>query len=170
MISAGLNEKRPIHRALDRFLAHGVRAEGVDVHADRIGITDGVGELDLATRRQTGRDHVLRDPASHVSGAAIDFARVLAGKRAAAVPAPAAVAVHDNLAAGQAGVALRSADDETAGRIDEKLRRAVDHRFRQHLADDFLDAEFLDLRVLDFSSVCWVEMTTLEIPTGLPFS
>jgi hypothetical protein len=83
------------------------------------GHTDGVGELDFAARRQTGGDDILRHPASHVSRAAIDFARIFAGKRAAAVPAHAAIAVDDNLATGQAGVALRTADDETAGRIDQ---------------------------------------------------
>ena len=48
-------------------------------------MTDGIGELHFATRREPRRDHVFRDPAAHVSRAAIDFARILAGKRAAAV-------------------------------------------------------------------------------------
>ena len=69
------------------------------------------------------------------------------------MPAPAAVAVHDDFSAGQSGVALRSADDETAGRVDEKLGRAVEHGFRQHFADDLFDAELFDLGVLDVLGV-----------------
>ena len=124
MMSAGLKLKTAIHGALDRFLVDGVGAEGVDVHAHRIGMADGVGELDFAARREAGRDDVLRDPAAHVSRAAIDLGRIFAGERAAAVTAHAAVAVDDDLAAGQTGVALRSADDETAGRVDQKFGRA----------------------------------------------
>ena len=95
------------------------------MNTDRVRIADGVGELNFAARRQTGGHDVLRDLAAHVSRAAIHLGRVLAGERAAAVTAHAAVAVDDDLAAGQTGVALRSADDETAGRIDEKLRLLV---------------------------------------------
>ena len=84
-------------------------------------MADGVGELEFALRGEAGGDDVLRDPAAHVGGAAIHLRRVLAGERAAAVTAHAAVGVHDDLAAGQTGVALRSADDEAAGRVDEKF-------------------------------------------------
>src|SRR4051794_1682175 len=69
------------------------------------------------------------------------------------MPAPAAVAVHDDFAAREAGVALRTANDETSGGIDQKLGRAVDHRFGEHLANHFLDAEFLDLAMVDVFSV-----------------
>ena len=67
--------------------------------------------------------------------------------------AHAAVGVHDDLAAGQAGVALRSADDETAGRVDEKFRFLREHFRRENFLDDILDAEFFDLRVLDIRRV-----------------
>src|SRR5438046_219892 len=73
-------------------------------------------------RRLFQRDNIVRDPTSHVSRAAIDFARIFSGKCAAAVASHAAVAIDNNLAAGQTGVALRSADHEIAGGIDEKLR------------------------------------------------
>jgi hypothetical protein len=51
----------------------------------------------------------------------------------------------------------------------EKLRRAVDHRFRQHLRMIFSMQEFLNLGVADVFGVT-VEMTTLEMPTGFPLS
>src|SRR5438067_7376554 len=148
-----LERKGAVHGALDCFFGHGVRAESVDVHADGIGIADRVGELNFATRGEASRDDILGDPAAHVSGAAIDLTRVLPGKRAAAVPAPAAVAVDDNLAAGQARIALRTADDETSGWVDEKLGGAVDHRFRKHLPNHLLDAKLFDFLVIDFLGV-----------------
>ena len=51
----------------------------------------------------------------------VHLGRVLAGERAAAVTADAAVGVHDDRTAGQTGVAVLAADDETAGRVDEIL-------------------------------------------------
>ena len=86
--------------------------------------------------------------------------RVLAAERAAAVTAHAAVAVHDDLAAGQAGVALRPADDEASGRVDEKLRLLVEQMLRQNFLDDFLDAKFLDRPCASRRAACCVEMTT----------
>jgi len=48
---------------------------------------------------------------------------------------------------------LRAAHDESACRINKKLGGAVDHRLREHLADDFFDAEFFDLLVINFLGV-----------------
>jgi hypothetical protein len=45
------------------------------------------------------------------------------------VRAGAAVGVDDDLAAGQAAVALRAADDEAAGRVDQVLGVALSHSF-----------------------------------------
>ena len=54
----------------------------------------------------------------------------------------AAVGVHDDLAAGQAAVALRAADDEAAGRVDQILDVALDQFLRQHRLDDLFDGGF----------------------------
>ena len=123
MMSAGLklNTSRTACSICSRR-CHGRRAERVDADADRVGIADGVGELDFRARGEPRGHDVLGHVAAHVGRAAVHLARVLAGERAAAVTAHAAVAVHDDLAAGQAGVALRPADDEPAGGVDEKLR------------------------------------------------
>jgi hypothetical protein len=96
-------------------------AFGVDRHVHRLGHADGVGHLDLALLGQAGGDDVLGHVARGVGGAAVDLARVLAAEGAAAVRAGAAVGVDDDLAAGQAAVALRAADDEAAGRVDQVL-------------------------------------------------
>ena len=90
--------------------------EGIDEHRHRLGDADRVGELHHAALGQAGRDDVLRDVARHVAGRAIDLRGILARERAAAVRRRAAVGVDDDLAAGDAGVAVRAADDEAAGR------------------------------------------------------
>src|SRR5690606_19599492 len=107
---------------------HLLRAEALDRDADRAGDTDGVGQLNLALGGEPRRDDVLGDPAGAVSAGAVDLGRVLAGERATAVPAEAAVRVHDDLAAGQTGVAVRATDDEAAGGVDVVLGVGIQHR------------------------------------------
>jgi len=64
-------------------LIHSVGAEGIDVHAERLRMANRVSELDFAFRRETSGDkHFFRDPASHVSRAAIDFAWIFFRKNA----------------------------------------------------------------------------------------
>jgi hypothetical protein len=87
---------------------------------DRLGLADGVRDLDLAAGGEPGGDDVLGDPAHGVGGGAVHLGRVLAGEGAAAVPGVAAVGVDDDLAAGEAGVAHRTADDELAGRVHQQ--------------------------------------------------
>ena len=83
--------------------------------------SDRVGDLHFAAARELGGDDVLGDVARGVCRRAIDLGRVLAGEGAAAVPRRTAVAVDDDLATGEAGVAHGTADHETPGRIDQKL-------------------------------------------------
>ena len=90
----------------------------IDRDADRIGDADGVGQLHLALVGQSGGDDVLGHVPGHVGGAAVDLGGVLAAERAAAVACPAAVGVDDDLAPGQAAIAVRPADHEAAGGID----------------------------------------------------
>ena len=134
-------------------VVHDARAECVDADGDGVGIADGVGELDFAALGQAGGDDVFRDITAHVRGAAIDLARILAAERAAAVAAHAAVGIDDNLAAGQATVALRSTDDEAAGRVDENLRVAGQHFLRQNFLDDLPGDEVSDRLVGRIGSV-----------------
>src|SRR5665647_3872415 len=96
------------HGLLDLLVGDAVhrRAERIDADADRFGMADGVGKLDFRARGDACRDNILRDVTAHVSRAAIHLAWVFAGERAATVTAHAAIAVHDDLAAGQTGVAL----------------------------------------------------------------
>jgi hypothetical protein len=122
-------------------------AERVDQHRDRLGDADGVGELDLAATGEARGDDVLGDVARVVRGRAIDLARVLAREGAAAVAGVAAVGVDDDLAAGEARVALRTADDEPARRVDVDLG-LVGHELGR---DDRLDDQLAD-RLLERSA------------------
>ena len=116
-------------------------------HAHRLGDADGVGQLHFAAVGQAGGDDVLGHVPGHVGGAAVDLGRILAAEGAAAVPAPAAVGVDDDLAAGQAAVAVRAADHEPAGRIDVVRDLAVDQLVGQQRLDDLLDDELANLVV-----------------------
>src|SRR6185369_5602750 len=93
---------------------------------NRLGDANRIRELDHAAVRESRGDDVLRDVARHVARRPIDLGGVLAGERAAAVRRGAAVGVDDDLAAGDAGVTVRSADDEAPGRVDVDLRVLVD--------------------------------------------
>src|SRR5699024_8883606 len=111
--------KNLFHRGLDLVVAGSAGAEGV--HHDRHGLrhADGIGQLHLAPAGQARGHDVLGHPAGGVGGAAVHLAGVLAREGAAAVAGVAAVGVHDDLAPGQAAVALGPADDEPPGGVDE---------------------------------------------------
>src|SRR5690606_31193296 len=94
-------------------------ALGVDRDVHRLGHADRVGHLDLTLPGEARRDDVLGDVARRVGGRAVDLAGVLAGEGTAAVRAGAAVGVDDDLAAGEAAVALRAAHHEATGRVDQ---------------------------------------------------
>ncbi len=117
---------------------------GIDQQRHRIGDADRVGDLDGAAVGEAGGHDVLGEVARRIGGGAIDLGRVLAGEGAAAVRGIAAVGVDDDLAPGQAAVAVRSADHEIAGRVDQEvgaLRRhpALGQRRGDGVADQVLD-------------------------------
>ena len=113
--------------------------EGVDHDRHRLGHPDGVGHLHLAAAGQPGLDDVLGHPAGGVGGGAVHLGGILAAEGTAAVTGHAAVGIHDDLAAGEPGVAVRAADHEPAGRIDEEPGAVVVQADRfQHRLDDLL--------------------------------
>ena len=111
----------------------------VGVDRQRLGDADRVGKLERAAIGEAGGDDVLGEIARRIGGRAVDLGRVLAGEGAAAVRRRAAVSVDDDLAPGQAAVAVRAADDELAGRVDVPDRLRRDPAFRQRLDDIGLD-------------------------------
>ena len=106
---------------LELLFFHLAGAVGVDQNRHRIGDTDRVGDLDRAALGNAGGHHVLGEIARSVGCRAVDLGRVLAGEGAAAVRRVTAVGVDDDLAPGEAAVAVGTADDEIAGRVDQEV-------------------------------------------------
>ena len=131
--------RRQVHHLQQRRFELGfvdlAGAVQVDVDRQRLGDADRVGDLDRAAIGEAGGDDVLGQIARGVGGRAVDLGRVLAGEGAAAVRRRAAVGVDDDLAAGEAAVAVRAADDELAGRVDVPDGLARDPAVGQRLED-----------------------------------
>ena len=116
---------------------------------------------------ELGRHQVLGDVARHVAGRAIDLRRILAAERAAAVTAHAAVGIHDDLAARQSRIAVRTADHKPAGRVDVVLGLLVHHVRRNDDVDDVLLALRSRSSSVETSGLCCVEITTASMRFGL---
>ncbi len=90
----------------------------LDEDGQRLRNTNGVRKLDQRPSGQFGRHERLGDPPGEIGRRAINLRKVLAGKGATAVRAPAAVRVDDDLTAGQTGVALGAANDKQSRWLD----------------------------------------------------
>jgi hypothetical protein len=102
---------------------------------ERLGNTNGVRELDEGAAGETSVDQRLCNPASEVSGRAIDLGVVLSGEGTTTVGTPTTVSVNDNLAASETGITLGTTDDEETRGLD-----VVDGLVVQVLCgDDLLD-------------------------------
>jgi hypothetical protein len=114
--------RRQVHdlaqRGLDRRVVDLAGAVGIDIDRQRLRDADGIGKLDVAAIGDLGGNDVLGQIARGIGGGTVDLGRVLAGEGAAAMRRSAAIGVDDDLAAGQAGIAVRATNDELAGRID----------------------------------------------------
>src|SRR5690606_31686464 len=104
--------------SLDLVLVDRRRAERLDGDRGRVRDSDGVRHLHLKPLRETSGDDVLGNVTRGVCPGPVDLRRVLAAEGAAAVPRDAAVGVDDDLAAGETGIAHRSAGDEATGGVD----------------------------------------------------
>ena len=109
-------------------------------HPDGCGMghADGVGELNLALAGQACGHNILGHVPGRVGCGAVHLGAVLSGKRAAAVPGIAAVAVHDNFPARKAAVPVGTADHKTAGGIDKEFGLVIHHIRRKDLVKDML--------------------------------
>ena len=150
---AGRRSKCALDERQDRLVGDPAGPERLDGQADRVGDPDAVGDLDLEPVGQTGGHDVLGHPARGVGRRAVDLRRILAAERAAAVTGHPAVAVDDDLPAGQAGVAHRPADHEATGRVDvhDRIDRAQlvgDRRQDDRLDDVGPDPLGADVRIV----------------------
>ena len=115
--------RRQIHQLVEDATELGLvdGAAGIDIKGQRLGDADRIGDLDRAVICDPRSDHVLREIARGVGGRAIDLGRVLARERPAAMWRPTTIGVDDDLAAGHPGIAIRTADDKTPGRINQEI-------------------------------------------------
>src|SRR5687767_68812 len=120
-------------------VGHLSRAVAVDHDRDGLLDSDRVRDLHGAPARQAGSDEILRDVPRGVGAGPVHLGRILAAERASAVPAESAVAVDDDLPAGQPGIRPRAAQDEPARGVDVEDRVAVYQRRRQGRPDDLVD-------------------------------
>ena len=102
---SGVSEKFLRTSSVSFASADLARAERLHQNAYRLGNADRIGQLNLRLVGETRSHDVLGDVASHVGSRAVNLGRILARERAAAVTARATVGIHDDLAAGQAGIA-----------------------------------------------------------------
>lgn len=116
--ATGAEVKVLLHELHEGLLVVLGGAVSVDVDGERVGNTNGVGELDADTVAEVVGHEGLGDPAGGVGGGTVDLGAVLAGEGTASVGAPTSVSVDDDLSAGEAGVTVGSADDEAAGGVD----------------------------------------------------
>src|SRR5918993_1435707 len=124
------------HDVTDLLVRDLTAVVGIDEDRHWLGDADRVRELDGRALREAGGDDVLGNVARHVAGRAVHLRRILAREGTAAVRRRAAVSVDDDLAAGDAGVTVRAADNETSRRGDEDPGLAVHHVGRDHFVDD----------------------------------
>src|SRR5690606_2305686 len=90
------------HRGDDLVMRDGFRSKGVQRDRGRLRLADRIGNLKLAAAGQSGGYDVLGDPAARICRRAVHLGWILAREGAAAMSGHAAIAVHDDLAPGQA--------------------------------------------------------------------
>ena len=138
-VEHGIDGIGDLHR-IDRM-----RAKRLDEQRHRSGDADRIGNLDLTTLGRARGNDVLRHPTRGVGGGAIDLRRVLARERAAAVAGRAAVGVDDDLAAGEAGVGMRTAEHEVAGRVRQEPVVVAAELLGDHRLHDVLEEVVTEL-------------------------
>merc|ERR1712151_242834 len=96
-------------------------AVGLKEQRQRLCDTNGVGKLHQSALAEAALHHRLCHLPTDVGSRTVHLGGVLARKRATTVRTPAAIGVDDDLAASEAGVALRTTDDELSRRIDVEV-------------------------------------------------
>src|SRR5918998_6318088 len=114
-----------LDKGLQGCLVDRLGTERLDHDAYGTGYPYGVSQLHQAPVRESRRDHVLGHPASSVGAGAVDLCRVFARESATAVRRRSAVGVDDDLAPRKSAVALGSAGDKPACRVDQDVRASL---------------------------------------------
>jgi hypothetical protein len=121
-------------------------AVGVNPDGERVGESDGVGDLNADSVAKSGGDEGLGDKASVVGSGAIDLGGVLTGVSTTSMGAPTAVRVDDDLSASDTGISSGTTDIEFTGGVDDEdsvLQKVVG----ADLLDDLLDKGLSDFLI-----------------------
>ena len=99
------------------------------IHTDRCRMsnTDRIGKLDLALVSKTCCNDILCNITGSISSRTVNLCAVLTGESTAAMTACSTVGINDDLTSCQTTVTVRSADYETACRVDEIFGISVNH-------------------------------------------
>ena len=117
------------------------------VYHDGCGVshTDSVGQLDLTFVSQAGTNDVFGYVTGCVSCGTVYLGAIFTGEGSAAVTGISAVGIYDDLASGQTGISVRSADNETAGGVDEEFCICIYHLCRKNRIKNIFFDVFMDL-------------------------
>ena len=115
-----------VYRCLDVRCRNDARAKRIDHYGNRTRNTNGIGNLNLATRCQTGGNHILGNPTSSIGSRAVNLCAVLAREGATAVTPHTAIGVDDDLAASKTRIAHRATHHKTTGRVHIQFQIVCD--------------------------------------------
>ena len=118
------------------ILAGTTCAKRIHIHHDRLFLPDGVGQRDLTALGKACRDDIFGNIPRHICAAAVYLGGILAAERTAAVGCKGAVAVHHELAPGQAGIGIRAALHKLTAGVQDDFRVIGGHTVkgqREHI-------------------------------------
>mmetsp|Transcript_21704 Transcript_21704/g.51879 ORF Transcript_21704/g.51879 Transcript_21704/m.51879 type:complete len:409 (-) Transcript_21704:66-1292(-) len=123
------------------------RPSAIGVHVDREGLshTDGIGDLEEAATGEAGGNDRLRHLAGNVGARPVDLGGVLSGEGTAAVCAPTAVGVNDDLTASETGIAVGSANHKAARGVQMVDGVVIKVLGRDNRLNDMLHQVSMDL-------------------------
>ena len=82
---------------------------------------NGITYLYIGPGRLSTGHNVLGNPACQICGTTIYLSRILTGKSTTSMRTIAAVSINNNLTTGKTGIAIRSANNKPASRINKKF-------------------------------------------------
>ena len=131
--------RRKVHDAvgglLDRGICNLTRAVRVHIDRQRTRHANGIRQLQRAALCHTGRHDVLGQITRRIGRRPVHLGRIFARKRAAAMRGRAPIGIDDDLAPGQARVAIWPTNHEFSGRVHMPFSGIGDPAVRQCFAD-----------------------------------
>ena len=125
-------------------------AEGFNQNGNRMCYADSVCQLDFAFICQTCGNDIFSNVTCSISSTAVNLRGVLAAESTAAMTSHAAIGINDDFTAGQTSITLRTADNETTGRVDVVFGFRIQHFCGNNRCNNLFDNIFANLLVGNF--------------------